>query len=35
VYILPMINFGVGNIDVPNIKVFNGFKRITAIGIQL
>jgi hypothetical protein len=35
VYILPMINFGVGNIDVPNIKVFNSFKRITAIGIQL
>jgi hypothetical protein len=35
VYILPMINFGLGNIDVPKIKVFGGFSRITAIGTQL
>ena len=35
VYIMPMINLGLGNIDLPNIKVFNGFDRITAIGTQL
>ncbi len=35
VYILPMINAGVGNIDVANIKTFNGFDRITAITTQL
>lgn len=34
VSILPLINFGVGNIDVPNIKTFNGFDLITAIGTQ-
>ena len=35
VYILPMINIGLGNIDVPNIKTYNGFSRVTAIGVQL
>ena len=35
VYIMPMKNIGLGNIDEPNIKVFNGFKRISAIGTQL
>lgn len=35
VYILPMINAGVGNIDVANIKTFTGFNRITAITTQL
>lgn len=35
VYILPIINFGVGNIDKANSKVFGGFKKITAIATQL
>jgi hypothetical protein len=35
VYIMPMKNIGLGNIDEPNIKVYNGFKRISAIGTQL
>lgn len=35
VYILPFVNIGVGNIDGSNIKVFNGFDRITAITTQL
>ena len=34
VYLLPMINVGVGNIDVPNIKTFTGFDRITSITTQ-
>ncbi|WEK34715.1 MAG: PKD-like family lipoprotein [Candidatus Pseudobacter hemicellulosilyticus] len=34
VYILPIRNLGAGNIDVPNIKTFTGFGRITAIGTQ-
>lgn len=34
VYIMPMINIGLGNIDVPNIKVYGGFNRISAIGTQ-
>jgi len=34
VYILPMKNLGLGNIDQPNSKVYNGFKRISAIGTQ-
>lgn len=34
-YILPMINIGVGNIDVQNIKTFKGFDRITAVTSQL
>ena len=34
VYILPMINIGLGNIDVPKIKVYEGFDRISAIGTQ-
>ncbi|MEO6681958.1 MAG: PKD-like family lipoprotein [Ginsengibacter sp.] len=34
VYIMPMINLGLGNIDVPNIKVYGGFNRISAIGTQ-
>lgn len=35
VYLLPLINTGVGNIDDANIKVFSGFDRITAITTQL
>lgn len=35
VYLLPMINAGVGNIDQANIKTFTGFGRITAIATQL
>lgn len=34
VSILPLINFGVGNIDTSNIKTFNGFDLVTAIGTQ-
>lgn len=34
VYLLPMINLGLGNIDVPNIKTFSGFDKITAITPQ-
>lgn len=35
VYLLPLVNTGVGNIDDANIKVFSGFDRITAITTQL
>lgn len=35
VYLLPFINTGIGNIDSANIKIFNGFDRITAITTQL
>ncbi len=35
VYLLPYINQGVANIDVENIKVFEGFDRITTITTQL
>lgn len=35
VYLLPMTNPGVGNIDQGNIKTFGGFDRITAIAAQL
>ncbi|MCF4100780.1 hypothetical protein L1I30_03790 [Gillisia sp. M10.2A] len=35
VYLLPLVNTGVGNIDDSNIKVFTGFDRITAITTQL
>jgi hypothetical protein len=31
VYILPMINLGVGNINVAGIKTFTGFDKVTAI----
>lgn len=34
VYLLPMINPGLGNIDQPNIRSFGGFDRITAITPQ-
>lgn len=34
VYILPMKNVGLGNIDIPNIKTFAGFGKITAITTQ-
>lgn len=34
VYLLPMINVGIGNIDVPNIKTYTGFAKITAISTQ-
>lgn len=34
VYILPMINAGIGNIDIANIKSYGGFDRITAIATQ-
>ena len=34
VYILPMINAGLGNIDVPNIKTYTGFAKVTAISTQ-
>lgn len=34
VYILPMKNVGLGNIDIPNIKTFTGFGKITAITTQ-
>lgn len=34
VYIMPMINIGIGNIDLPNIKTFTGFGKITAITTQ-
>ena len=34
VYLLPMINPGLGNIDNANIKTFGGFGRITAIAPQ-
>lgn len=34
VYIMPIINIGLGNIDVPKIKVYEGFDRISAIGTQ-
>ncbi|TRZ45188.1 PKD-like family lipoprotein [Robertkochia solimangrovi] len=35
VYLLPLINTGVGNVDLPNVKTFSGFDRITAITTQL
>ncbi|MFD0761314.1 PKD-like family lipoprotein [Lutibacter aestuarii] len=35
VYIMPIINLGVGNIDTGNIEVFEGFNRITAMATQL
>jgi len=35
VYLLPLINTGIGNIDTPNIKTFTGFDRITAMNTQL
>jgi hypothetical protein len=35
VYLLPMTNPGVGNIDAANIKTYGGFKKITAIAPQL
>ena len=35
VYLLPLINAGVGNIDTANIRTFDGFDRITAITTQL
>ena len=34
VSILPLINFGVGNIDTAKISTFGGFDRVTAIGTQ-
>lgn len=34
VYILPMINIGIGNIDLPNLKTYGGFGKITAITTQ-
>ena len=34
VSLLPIINSGLANIDTPNIKTFEGFGRITAIGTQ-
>lgn len=35
VYLMPLINTGVGNIDEDSISVFEGFDRITALGTQL
>lgn len=35
VYLLPLINTGIGNIDTPNISTFSGFGKITALGTQL
>lgn len=35
VYVLPMVNAGLGNIDHANIKTFAGFGRVTAITTQL
>tara|TARA_R110002020_G_scaffold185364_4_gene382944 strand:- start:4630 stop:6162 length:1533 start_codon:yes stop_codon:yes gene_type:complete len=35
VYLMPLINTGVGNIDVPNVKIWEGFDQITALGTQL
>lgn len=35
VYLLPLVNMGIGNIDDANIKMFSGFDRITAITTQL
>lgn len=35
VYLLPYINTGIGNIDTPNIEIFSGFGKITAIATQL
>ena len=35
VYLLPLVNTGIGNIDDANIKVFTGFDRVTAITTQL
>lgn len=34
VYLLPITNIGVGNIDESNIKVYSGFDRVTAIATQ-
>lgn len=34
VYLLPIINLGVGNIDTPNIKTFTGFNRVISITAQ-
>ena len=34
VYIMPIINIGLGNINIPNIKIYDGFDRISAIGTQ-
>lgn len=34
VYILPIKNAGIGNIDLPNIKSYGGFGKITAITTQ-
>ena len=33
-YILPLKNLGAGNIDLPNVKTYGGFKKITAITTQ-
>ncbi|MGI0107025.1 PKD-like family lipoprotein [Salinimicrobium sp. WS361] len=35
VYLLPLINTGLGNVDTSNITSYEGFSRITALGIQL
>lgn len=35
VYLMPLINTGIGNIDKDSISVFDGFDRITALGTQL
>lgn len=34
VYILPIKNAGIGNIDIPNIKTYGGFGKVTAITTQ-
>lgn len=34
VYLLPITNIGLGNIDASNAKVYPGFERVTAIGTQ-
>ena len=35
VYLMPLINTGIGNIDLPNVQIWEGFDKITALGTQL
>ena len=35
VYLMPLVNTGVGNIDLPNVQIWGGFDQITALGTQL
>ena len=34
IYIMPIINQGVGNLDIDNTKIYTGFDKITAITVQ-